>query len=188
MKKKYMNKYNNDFSKPNNLKRKELAKFYHIWHPKKYSYSGEKLETVNNIDNHQYIEIIGPTDSKDKNSNKISRMINSKDNINKKDINPNDDKVKIKISKYNPNINKKNNALFDSRYKSYQNSPRTISRNNTFYISKASGSQLKPKIIKETKNTRLIESKDLKESPLEKYLSSENINQRNNNLNLIFIK
>ena len=176
-KKKYMNKYNNEFMKPNQLKRKELAKFYHIAYPKKYSYGGEQLETANNADNHQYIEVIGTSSPKDKNSNK-SRVINY--------INPNNTKVKIKINKYNPNINKKNYVLFNSRYKTDQNSPKKISRNNILYVSKEPETEIKQNIIKETKNTRLIESKNLKQFPSGKYLDCENNNYKNNLNNNIY--
>ena len=176
-KKKYMNKYNNDFMKPNQLKRKELAKFYHISYPKKYSYGGRQLETANNTDNHQYIEVIETSSPKEKNSNK-SRVINY--------INPNNNKIKIKINKYNPNINKKNYVLFNSRYKTYQNSPKKIPRNNILYVSKEPGTEIKQNIIKETKNTRLIESKDIKKFPSGNYLNSENNNYKNNLNNNIY--
>lgn len=167
------NSYNNNAIRPLNLfeiKRKGLSRYYHIINPKKYSYGGKILQTEYKTNNHKYKEIIGTS--------------NSKYNILKKNglINYNDDNYDIydNISIKNKQLklgnnkdisnNKENNHKFiNYRYKSYQNSPLFLSRNSK-YEQKKFQTESSQKIIKETFNTRLVESKELKKSPTEKDL------------------
>ena len=175
------------------IKKKELAKYYHIINPKKYSYGGQKLQTVHNINNHQYKEVINTSNSKNKNLHK-SRVINYNESNNNNDDNiSNNNKLKIDTNNeiLNNNINK-NNVNYS--YKSYQNSPTYISRNISNQQTD-SKTELKPKIIKETYNTRLIDLKDLKKSPSENYLYNlngeikykNNMNNRNYSSNNLII-
>ena len=176
-------------SKSFQIKRKELSQYYHISNPRKYSYGGEILETVNNADNHKYKEVIGTSNSKDKIINKSRVIYNSQNN--NIEANNNNDDINIKIETNNNNNYLKdklnNHKYINYRYKSYQNSPKKLSR-NILYEPKEANTDIKKKIIKETYNTRLIESKELKKSPTEKYLynlNNDDIKYRIN-LNNIF--
>lgn len=181
-------------SKSFQIKRKELSQYYHTSNPKKYSYGGDILETVNNADNHKYKEVIGTSNSKDKNINK-SRVIYGSQN-NNIDMNTNnnnnkynnDDYSKIEVNNNYLNDRLKNHKYINYRYKSYQNSPKKISR-NILYEPKETNTEIKKKILKETYNTRLVESKELKKSPTEKYLYNSNNDddiKYRNNLNKLY--
>ena len=178
-------------SKSFQIKRKELSKYYHISNPRKYSYGGEILETVTNADNHRYKEVIGTSNSKDKNINKSRVIYNSKNN--NIDTNTNNDNLNLKIEVNNNYLDDKinNHKYINYRYKSYQNSPKKISRNLLLYKPKENNTDINKKIIRETYNTRLVESKELKKSPSENYLynlnNDNNINYRDN-LNNIYEK
>ena len=169
------------------IKRKELSQYYHTANPKKYSYGGEKLETANNTNNHQYKEVYET--SKDKILQK-SRVINFNDTQDGDDFLNKDDNIKNELNNElyinNDKNNKNNNKIVNYRYKTYQNSPKMISRNT--YISKDTNNVLKPKIVNETNNTKYVESKDLnknKNKSEKKYLYKSNgeINYYRNNLN-----
>ena len=148
------------------IKRKELSQYYHIVNPKKYSYGGETLETVNSTNNHQYKEVFGTSNSKDDKILPKSRVIYYSEAINNDDIS---NKKYLKSGLKNELINKiKNQQPINYRYISYQNSPNNITRNiySVAYESKT----LKPKIINETNNTKFVESKDLQKTQSEKFL------------------
>ena len=178
----FLKKYNIKPFKSFQIKRKELTKYYHTSNPKKYSYGGEKLQTVNYSDNHQYKEVMGTSASKDNNMKK-SRVINL-NNIKNSDnnINITNDKIKIEINNDISDAKANNQKFYNSRYKSYQNSPRNISRKLS-YEPKEKKSELNQRIIKETYNTRLFESKELKASKTNNYLYD--VGYENNYINNI---
>ena len=148
------------------IKRKELSQYYHIVNPKKYSYGGEKLETVNSTTNHQYKEVKGTSNSKDGKNLPKSRVIYYNELNNIDDIS-NKDYLKSKLN--NELYYKiKNQPSENYRYISYQNSPNNISRN--IYSVKYESKTLKPQVINETSNTKFVESKNLQKTQSQKYL------------------
>ena len=158
-----LKKYNIKPFKSFQIKRKELSQYYHVSNPKKYSYGGKKLQTVNSTDNHKYKEVMGTSESKE-NKMKKKRVINfngikNSDN----DINKSNDKIKIEINNDISNSNVKNHKFLNTRYMSYQNSPKNIPRNLS-YEPREIKTELNQRILKETYNTRLFESKNLKNS------------------------
>ena len=176
-------------SKSFQIKRKELSKYYHTTNLRKYSYGGDILETVSNADNHKYKEVISTSNSKDKNINKNRVIYNSQNNIIDTNTNNNNNKnynLKVKVNNNYLNDRLNNHKYINFRYKSYQNSPTKISR-NFLYEPKESNTEIKKKIVKETYNTRLVESKELKKSPTEKYLynfNNDDIKYRNKDNNI----
>ena len=175
-----LQKYNLSPSKSFEIKRKKLSKYYHTSKPKKYSY-GDEIQTVNNKDNHLYKEIINTSGSKDNfQKRKIINFNGIKSSNNENNIN--DDKIKIEINEDIPNNNMKNHKFYNSRYKNYYNSPINMSRNMS-YEPKKLESELKQRIIKETHNTRLLESKELKEPQTQKYFNDIN-DEINSNYNI----
>ena len=158
-----LKKYNIKPLKSFQIKRKKLSQYYHISNPKKYSYGGKKLQTVNSTNNHKYKEVTGTSVSKE-NEMKKSRVINFNELKNKdNDINTSNDKIKIEINNDTSNSNVKNHKFLNTRYMSYQNSPKNISRNLSYEPTEKK-SELNQRILKETYNTRLFESKNLKNS------------------------
>ena len=164
------------------IKRKGLSKYYHIISPKKYSYGGKILQTENNTNNHSYKEIV-TSKSKGKDLKK-SLVINYNENNN--DNNYINDSYKYFIKSNDINKKKINNKesnfkFINYRYKTYQNSPIILSRNEK-YEPKKLKAELSHKIVKETPNTRLVESKELKKSPTENnlYESNYDIKYKNN--------
>ena len=158
-----LKKYNIKPLKSFQIKRKKLSQYYHISNPKKYSYGGKKLQTVNSTNNHKYKEVTGTSVSKE-NEMKKSRVINFNELKNKdNDINMSNDKIKIEINNDTSNSNVKNHKFLNTRYMSYQNSPKNISRNLSYEPTEKK-SELNQRILKETYNTRLFESKNLKNS------------------------
>ena len=169
------------------VKRKELTKYFHIIKPKKYSYGGKKLQTSTNKDNHQYKEVISTSYSKDKNAKK-GRVINFTEFNNDNDNNNNNKKISSYKDKYKSesntetsnNINNINKDNYNYLYVSCQNSPTNINR--TTYLSQSQskegniGGRTQPRIIRETYNTRLVDSKDLASS--EKYLHTPNMDNK----------
>lgn len=159
----FLKKYNVKPFKSFQIKRKKLSQYYHVSNPKKYSYGGKKLQTVNSTDNHKYKEVTGTSVSKE-NKMKKSRVINFNEiKNNDNDINMSNDIIKIEINKDISNSNVKNHKFLNTRYMSYQNSPKNISRNLS-YEPREKKSELNQRILKETYNTRLFESKNLKNS------------------------
>ena len=170
------------------IKRKELSKYFHVISPKKYSYGGQNLETSNTKNNHQYKEVVKTSYSTGKNSQK-SRVINynefnddntfCNDKLNTRS-NTEANNINNNIKDIN-NINNINNIKsinkgYNYHYISCQNSPQD--RNRTSYIPNTQPNEGKirsksfSRIIKETHNTRLVDSKDL--SSLGKNLYSSN--------------
>ena len=169
------------------VKRKELTKYFHVINPKRYSYGGKKLQTSTNKNNHQYKEVIKTSYSKDKNT-KNGRVINFNEFNNDNDNNNNNKKISSYKDKYksqpktetNNNINNNNKDNYNYLYVSYQNSPTNI--NITTYKSQSQskegkiGGGTQSRIIRETYNTRLVDSKDLANS--EKYLHNSNMDNK----------
>jgi hypothetical protein len=169
------------------VKRKELTKYFHVINPKRYSYGGKKLQTSTNKNNHQYKEVIKTSYSKGKNT-KNGRVINFNEFNNDNDNNNNNKKISSYKDKYksqpktetNNNINNNNKDNYNYLYVSYQNSPTNI--NTTTYKSQSQskegkiGGGTQSRIIRETYNTRLVDSKDLANS--EKYLHNSNIDNK----------
>lgn len=145
------------------IKRKGLSQYFHV-NPKKYSYGGEILETTNTTKNHQYKEVFATSNSKDKVLQK-SVVINYNNYNNNENIS-NKDNLKSKN-------NIKDHKYINQRYNSFNNSPKNLSRNFTFQT-KESKTELKPKIIHETNNTKYVELKEIKNVQTEKYLYKPN--------------
>ena len=129
------------------ISRREVARYFHIVNPRKYSYEKEAQYADNN-DNHRYKEIHHIDGQEDKiilKSRPKNKKFNNSININ------------------NNNTEVTSNVYY--RYRTTENSqkyfdPITIDSTNE---------QLKsPQIVKETFNTRLVNSKSFKKSPSEK--------------------
>ena len=151
------------------INRREVARYFHIVNPRKYSYEKEMQYTDNN-GNHRYKEI--------------------------RHIDGQEDKIILKgrprTKNYNHNNINNNNTEFISniyyRYRTNENSKKYL---DSDIIN--STEQLKsPQIVKETFNTRLVNSKSFKKSPSEIVLLNPknqikyryNItNSQNNNFN-----
>ena len=130
------------------ISRREVARYYHIVNPRKYSYEKE-MQYKDNNDNHRYKEI--------------------------RHINGQEDKIILKsrpkFKKYNNNKINNNNTEFTSniyyRYATNEDSQKYLNPN----IIDSPKEQLKsPQIVKETFNTRLVNSKSFKKSPSEKVI------------------
>ena len=176
-------KKNNEIQLMNSseIKRKKLAQYYHIINLKKYSYGGNQLETVNEANNHKYIEIKGTSSNKslsinykDKNKfnfdykNALKIEINDNNNSNfttnnnTSIINNNMEKDNYKYN-YNYNFN-----YMDYPFKTSQMSPKYLNKNLLNDELQSS------KILRETYNTRFVDLKNLKKSPSQQYLYNAN--------------
>ena len=181
--KKIVDKKNNEIQPLNlsDLKRKKLAQYYHIVNLKKYSYGGDQLETVNEANNHKYIEIKGTSSNKSLSINfkdKIKINFDYKDKLNI-EINDNNNSnfttnnntsiINNNIENDNYNLNYNYNFKYmDYPFKTSQISPKFSNKN-------AKNEELKSsKILKETYNTRFVDLKNLKNSPSQQYLYNSN--------------
>lgn len=191
--KKIVDKKNNEIQPLNlsDLKRNKLAQYYHIVNLKKYSYGGDQLETVNEANNHKYIEIKGTSSNKSLSINfkdKIKINFDYKDKLNI-EINDNNNSnfttnnntsiINNNREKDNYNLNYNYNFKYmDYPFKTSQISPKYSNKNVKNEELKSS------KILKETFNTRFVDLKNLKNSPSQQYLynSNENIIFNNNKI------
>lgn len=181
--KKIVDKKNNEIQPLNlsDLKRKKLAQYYHIVNLKKYSYGGDQLETVNEANNHKYIEIKGTSSNKSLSINfkdKIKINFDYKDKLNI-EINDNNNSnfttnnntsiINNNIENDNYNLNYNYNFKYmDYPFKTSQISPKFSNKNVKNEELKSS------KILKETYNTRFVDLKNLKNSPSQQYLYNSN--------------
>jgi hypothetical protein len=180
-----IDKKNNDIQPMNSseLKRKKLAQYYHIINLKKYSYGGDQLETVNEANNHKYIEIKGTSsnkslsiNSKNKNKNKFNFDYKDKLKIEINDNNNSNFTTNNNTSIINNNI-EKDNYNYNYNYNfNYMDYPFKTLHNSPMYSNKiAQNKEFKSsKILKETYNTRFVDLKNLKKSPSQQYLYNVN--------------
>lgn len=130
------------------ISRREVARYFHIVNPRKYSYEKEAQYT-DNKDNHRYKE--------------IRRIDGQEDKIILKSLPKNKNYNYINISNNNTEII--SNAYY--RYRTTENSQKYLDP----IIIDSPKEQLKsPQIVKETFNTRLVNSKSFKKSPSEKVI------------------
>ena len=116
-----------------NIPRKELSKFYHYTVLRKYPYGNGKVETINNSNNHKYIEIYA----------------NSGTNNVKNNDNNNDNNIRVIINR--------NDKFNNHRYSFSKYVSKNIEPN--FDNEEQKDSNAQSRILKETKNTRLLEVK-----------------------------
>ena len=179
--KSFIDKKNNENQQMNSseLKRKKLAQYYHIVNLKKYSYGGDLLETVNETNNHKYIEIKGTSSNKSlsinfKDKNKFNFDYKNKLKIEINDNNNSNFTTNNNTSIVNNNI-EKDNYNYNFNYRDY---PFKTSQNSPLNEEVKSS-----KILRETYNTRFVDIKNLKKSTSQQYLYNTNkdiISNKNN--------
>ena len=177
---KNINIIGNKFRHINSVKidRKKLSKYYSIKGPKKYSEWGNQLLTESNANNNRYKEIFRISGSKEENLNRNRPIYYNKNNY--YDFTFGNNPI---IS--NNNINNRNNYNYvNYRYKSLQNSPKYMIKNNLCKQKEANNELKSSKLIKETYDKRLVNLKDIKQSLTEKKLfNSNDKSEYKNNLN-----
>ena len=129
------------------INRREVARYFHIVNPRKYSYEKE-MKYIDNNDNHRYKE--------------IRHIFGQEDKIILKSL--------PKTTKYNNNLNNNNSRSTSNIYYRYRTTENSQKYLNPTIIDSPKETLKSPQIVKDTFNTRLVHSKSFKKSPSEKVL------------------
>ena len=135
------------------INRREVARYFHVVNPRKYSYEND-VQYTNNNDNHRYKE--------------IRHIFGQEDKIILKSL--------PKNNKYNnSNIDNSNTEVTSSNYYRYRTAGNSQKYLDPTLIDSTNKQLKSPQIVKNTFNTRLVSSKSFKKSPSEQVLLNRKV-------------